>query len=67
MVIKMLRIKPKLKFERFNFGEDGVLYGSFSFGKIEYSLKEFLELLTPDQLIQLKHRIDNELEIRMSD
>ena len=60
-------IKPKLQFNEIILDEPAVLYGSLAFGEIEYALKEFLDCLTFEQIVQLKRRLNREIEERMSD
>ena len=59
--------KPKLEFDNFNLDEPDVLYGEFVFNGIGYSIRELLTLLTSDQIILLKHRLDKELQRRITD
>ena len=59
--------KPKPAFNSFALDEHDVLYGEFVLNEYEYSIRELLDILTTDQLIYLRHRLDRELQIRMGD
>ena len=59
--------RPKLHFEEWKLYEPKALYGAIVFGKKEYPLREFFELLTIDQIRRLKRRLEDELEISMRD
>ena len=59
--------KPKLEFIEFKVNDHEALYGAFEIGEREYSLREFISILTSEQIERLRRRLDDTLEMRASD